>query len=176
MKGSLPKIAVGGAIIAVILSAIAVIVTVRRRDPEPPPRDPVVATHPTPDAAIPPDASPDASPDAATCTATCTAAEDCKTLVCPCEDGTIVNERDCNDNCCVPAPEACSDACLKHDGPKGSWNAAREGGKQTGKSCGGDDECGSKICVRGYCSRSCTSFGDCPPFWDCNDSHICIHK
>jgi hypothetical protein len=171
VKGLLPKLAVGGAIIAVILSAIAVIVTVQRRDPPPPsPRDAMVAaTHPTLDAAVPP-------PDAATCTATCNAAADCKTIPCSCEDETIVNERDCNNNCCLPELEACSDACVKHDGPKGSWNAAREGGKQTGKGCRNDDDCGSKICVRGYCSRTCTSFGDCPPFWDCNDSHMCVHK
>jgi hypothetical protein len=172
VKGLLPKLAVGGAIIAVILSAIAVIVSVHRREPEPRREEPLAIRT---DAAPPPVDAP-IVPDAATCTATCNAADDCKTIACACEDETIVNERDCNDNCCVPAPEACSDACRKHDGPKGSWNAAREGGKPTGKSCRSDGDCASKICIRGDCSRSCTSFGDCPPFWDCNDSHMCVHR
>lgn len=105
----------------------------------------------------------------------CDDGDDCKSTPCRCEDGTSVNMRFCQDGCCAPEEEACTHACTKHDGPKGTWNEARDG-RKTGRACRRDDECASKICKQGYCSRKCTSFGDCPPFWDCAEGRSAFDK
>lgn len=39
-----------------------------------------------------------------------------------------------------------------------------------GEPCGGDGECGSNLCIDGYCSRSCNPF---QPLTDCGDGYYC---
>lgn len=190
-KGPWPKIAIGMAGVAVVVSVIAVVV-IKSRKSEPEPTRTALAqagdaavAEPSPitgDAALAPDqptppdpvstptdpVPPDDDPSA-TCAERCEDPDDCKSIPCACEDGTVVNTRRCHNDCCVLKDEACSASCERHDGPRGTWDAVREGGKQTGKGCKADGDCASKICIRGYCSRKCTSFGDCPPFWECVD-------
>lgn len=108
-------------------------------------------------------------PPAEECDVACKEPDDCPSIACSCEDGSIVNSRFCRNHCCAPKEDTCSDTCAKHDGPKGTWNEARDG-KKTGAGCATDSSCASKVCLHGYCSKKCTSFGDCPPFWDCAES------
>src|SRR5262249_6638985 len=53
-----------------------------------------------------------------------------------------------------------------------------------GKTCSQDTECESAVCVfrggasRGYCSKECQSWSDCPSFWECQhvlngSTHYC---
>ncbi|MBA3459983.1 MAG: hypothetical protein H0T46_08475 [Deltaproteobacteria bacterium] len=191
IKGPWPKIAIGAAIVGGVTLAIAIGV-VLGRDSAPAPSaqqsaqahtgdaglgDPPkpVAVDSVIDAVLAPDPDPPDEP-ISTCLASCDKAEDCNSIPCACEDGTIVNTRRCHNSCCVEQDEACSSSCEKHDGRRGTWDASREGGKGTGKSCSGDAACASKICVRGYCTRKCTSFGDCPPFWECVEGASAFDK
>jgi hypothetical protein len=97
----------------------------------------------------------------------CRGADDCPNIVCRCEDGKSINARQCNNGECVGELATCTDVCDKHDGRKGTWDDGN--GKKTGARCRADAECASTQCFEGYCTRSCSSFGDCPPFWDCED-------
>jgi hypothetical protein len=117
----------------------------------------------------PPLPSPDtAAPNmAAACDHPCSKGEDCASAACPCEDGTVVSTRSCVNGCCARATETCPSACQKHDGPSGTWNASRDGTK-TGGVCASDRACASGVCLQGVCSKRCTSFAECPPFWTCN--------
>lgn len=115
------------------------------------------------------------------CATTCNKAEDCPASRCECEDGKLITARSCTNNCCMATTATCGGVCDDHDGMKGTWNDQREGGKQTGKSCKTDDDCARKLCYRGYCTRSCESFGDCPPFWECDEvgggtEKLCVRR
>lgn len=137
------------------------------------------ATPPASDAAAPvvgPDKPPadagdvdDPPPPDPTCATACAAAEDCPASRCECEDGKVITARSCLNHCCAETTATCGGVCDDHDGMKGTWNDQREGGKQTGKACKTDDDCARKLCYRGYCTRACESFGDCPPFWECDE-------
>lgn len=128
--------------------------------PAPPPIDATTIAIDAPD--------PDPAP---ACAKSCNHGDDCPSIPCKCEDGTVVNTQSCSNNCCLGETDACSSSCKPHDGPAGTWNESRDG-KKTGKGCRADSECGSNLCFHGVCSKTCTSFGDCPPFWDCVDGKI----
>lgn len=115
------------------------------------------------------------------CATSCNKAEDCPASRCECEDGKVITARSCINRCCAETTATCGGVCDDHDGIKGTWNDAREGGKQTGKACQTDDDCARKLCYRGYCTRACESFGDCPAFWDCDEvgranEKLCVRR
>ena len=60
-------------------------------------------------------------------------------------------------------------------GGPGSGGGSSTGGGNVGDECQGDGDCNSNICLFksgsafGYCSKICSSFTDCPDFWNCEE-------
>jgi hypothetical protein len=138
--------------------------------PRPPTSPPTaIATPPTiaPIPTIAPTPTSPSTSQAELCAQRCKHGDECPSRPCHCEDSTTVSMRFCQDGCCAPEEDTCSKACASHDGPAGSWNAARDGNK-TGAPCANDHACASGVCLHGACTKKCATFGDCPPFWSCS--------
>jgi hypothetical protein len=60
-------------------------------------------------------------------------------------------------------------------GSGGSGSGGSGGGADVGKTCTGNADCASNLCLfhgdvaYGYCTIECESFSECPSFWDCTN-------
>jgi Cys-rich repeat protein len=82
----------------------------------------------------------------------CKAGEKCNVLTGKCETPSCAGHQDCGkEDVCV------NSVCVK----------------EVGNDCSGNEQCKAGTCIflsgmdYGYCSKTCTSFSQCPSFWDC---------
>ena len=77
-----------------------------------------------------------------------------------------------------PDPSGCqkqSVPCPGSGDSGDSGDSSGSGGADVGKTCTGNADCATNLCLfhgeadYGYCTTECESFSDCPSFWDCTN-------